>query len=213
MAEIDSSGGGKHKGGKAKPKKHSTRVDFTPMVDLGFLLITFFMLTTTLGKPSVMDVPFPVPLDKNDPPPPKIDDSRVFTVILGKNNKIFYYAGMPEEGQSLNFENTNYSKEGIRKILLKENRDRNPRLDSIPIYQEQLKKKIIVDSVYINLVKNIKRYNKGLIVFIKPTDECIYKNVIDIFDEMSICNIPSYSIVNLDDVEKTALNNIQVPTN
>lgn len=201
MADIESGGGGGHKkgGGKAKPKKHSTRVDFTPMVDLGFLLITFFMLTTTMSKPQTMEITFPV--DEKIEDPPKIDDNRVMTIILDEKDRIFYYFGL----ESMNFQTTNYSKDGIRKVLLKENRDRNPRVDSIPILKEQVKKKIIEESVYKERVMAIKRQKGSLVVFIKPTDESNYKNVIDIFDEMSICNIGSYSIVDITDVEKKAI--------
>lgn len=97
MAELDTSGGGKGKGGKVRSKKASTRVDLTAMVDLAFLLITFFMLTTSLSKPMAMDIAKP---DKT-----KLDDnklelkaSQTMTILLGKNNKVAWYMG--EAGKS-----------------------------------------------------------------------------------------------------------------
>lgn len=203
MADIESGGGGgKHKGGKAAPKKHSTRVDFTPMVDLGFLLITFFMLTTTMSKPQTMEITFPV-----DPPKdqkvdvPELDKDRAMTIILGPKDRIFYYFGM----DSVNMQTTNYSKDGIRKVLLEKNKEKNPRADSIPILRQQLKTKQITDDVYKQRVISIKSNKGSLVVLIKPTDESRYKNVIDIFDEMSICNIGSYAIVDITDFEKRIL--------
>lgn len=92
MAEINTGGGGgKHDGGKVRSKKQSTRVDMTPMVDLGFLLITFFILATTLSKPSSMtlNVPDKTKEEKTEP----IKASNVMTVFLGKDNKIHYIFG------------------------------------------------------------------------------------------------------------------------
>src|ERR1700749_239178 len=93
MAELDTSGGGKHKGGKVRSKKQSTRVDLTALVDLAFLLITFFMLTTTLNKPQAMDIAMP---DKNEKDPEdqlKIADNRTLNILLGSGNRIEYYMG------------------------------------------------------------------------------------------------------------------------
>ena len=89
MAEIEGGGGGKHKGGKKRGKKLSTRVDFTPMVDLGFLLITFFMLTTSMNKPQVMDINMPIkdPTVENQ----AVAASQAITVILTKDDKVVYY--------------------------------------------------------------------------------------------------------------------------
>lgn len=203
MADIEGGGGGKHKGGKPKGKKVSTRVDFTPMVDLGFLLITFFMLTTSMNQPKTMEITFPVD-DKEIVDPPKIDEKRVITIILGEENRIYYYYGL----ESINMLTTNYSKNGIRKILLEKNLEKNPRADSIPILKEQVKTRVITDSVYKARVIDIKKQSGSLIVMIKAKDESSYKNMIDIIDEMSICNIGSYSIVDLQDIEKEILSKV-----
>lgn len=96
MAELNTGGGG-DKGGKVRSKKQSTRVDLTAMVDLAFLLITFFMLTTSLSKPLAMDIAKP---DKDDKTDTKLEvkQSQTLTILLGKNNQIMWYMG--EAGKS-----------------------------------------------------------------------------------------------------------------
>lgn len=97
MAELDTSSGGGKKGGKVRSKKASTKVDLTAMVDLAFLLITFFMLTTTLNKPIAMDIAKP---DKDDKSEARLElrASQTMTILLGKNNKVAWYMG--EAGKS-----------------------------------------------------------------------------------------------------------------
>lgn len=98
MAELDtSSGGGKKGGGKVRSKKASTKVDLTAMVDLAFLLITFFMLTTTLSKPIAMDIAKP---DKDDKSDARLElrASQTMTILLGKHDKVAWYMG--EAGKS-----------------------------------------------------------------------------------------------------------------
>jgi biopolymer transport protein ExbD len=108
MAEIDTGGGGKKKG----PKKQSTKVDMTPMVDLAFLLITFFMLTTTFNKPQTMEVNMP---DKNpDKIKLELNFKRALTVIMGKDDKVYFYQGIEDPRVSI----TDYSDGGLRKVLL-----------------------------------------------------------------------------------------------
>lgn len=103
MADIDTGGG----------KKVSTRVDMTPMVDLAFLLVTFFMLTTTFNKPQTMELNMP---DKSDKPEDKqkIAESRTTTLVLAENDKVYYYSGI--ENPQVNL--TNFSETGLRKVLL-----------------------------------------------------------------------------------------------
>ena len=109
MAEINTSG---NKKGKGRSKKASTKVDMTPMVDLAFLLITFFMLTTTFGKPQAMQVNMPDKTDNNDIAP--IAASKAFTIILAEDDKVFYYSGYDAKEA----EETDYSSNGIRKVVM-----------------------------------------------------------------------------------------------
>ncbi len=112
MAELDTSGGGKKKGGKVRTKKSNAKVDLTAMVDLAFLLITFFMLTTTLSKPIAMDIAKP---DKDDVNDTRLElrASQTMTILLGKHNKVAWYMG--EAGKTAP-EIQNFSQ--IRKTIL-----------------------------------------------------------------------------------------------
>src|SRR5579875_2231614 len=94
MAEMDTSGGGGHKKGPGvkKGKKLSTRVDMTPMVDLGFLLITFFIFTTTISQPTTLKLNLPQDT-KNPEEQTKTKASGALTIMLGKDNNVFYYEG------------------------------------------------------------------------------------------------------------------------
>ena len=108
MAEMDTSSGGGHKKGPGvkKPKKLSTRVDLTPMVDLGFLLITFFVFTTTMSKPTAMHMNEP----KDDPDNQlKVKESAVMTILLGKADQVYYYNGtLTGDNASQIFKSTNF---------------------------------------------------------------------------------------------------------
>jgi biopolymer transport protein ExbD len=93
MAELDTSGGGKHKGGKVRTKKKNTRVDLTAMVDLAFLLITFFILTTTLSKPKAMELVMPDKSDTTKQLP--VPETRTMTLLLGSKDKLEWFVGEP----------------------------------------------------------------------------------------------------------------------
>ncbi|MES2575187.1 MAG: biopolymer transporter ExbD [Bacteroidota bacterium] len=169
MAELNTGdGGGKDK--KVRSKKQNSKVDLTAMVDLAFLLITFFMLTTTLSKPQSMNLGLP---DKQDDPtdvPIKVDENRTMTIILGENDKLIRYVGLLEKpvsgGTPKDF---SYGKDGIRKELLS-------RKASVLQYTGDPK--------------------KGMIVIIKPGKKSNYRNLVDILDEMAIVDVPTYAIVN-----------------
>ncbi len=209
MAEIEGGGGGgKHKGGKKRGKKLSTRVDFTPMVDLGFLLITFFMLTTSMNKPQTMEINMP---DKNvieEKDKTLVKESQAITLLLAKDDKVVSYFlkdGVPSTPQIQNF-----GAKGIRATLLEENRKRNPLLDSIPVYKGMLNKGIITEEEYKARLFDIKSYKNALIVVIKAADNSKYENLVDILDEMLICNIGRYAVVDISDSEVEMLKTVNL---
>ncbi len=119
MAELDTSGGGKKGGGKVRTKKQSTRVDLTAMVDLAFLLITFFILTTTLQKPKAMDLVMPDKDPLKDVRLP-VPESRTMTVLLGTKNQVEWFIGAPPDHLVAGPTKDNFGKNGIRKSLLEE---------------------------------------------------------------------------------------------
>ena len=154
MAEMDTSGGGHHKKGPGvkKGKKLSTRVDLTPMVDLGFLLITFFIFTTTMSQPTAMRLALPddkvKPEDQN-----KIKQSGALTLLLGKDNHVFYYEGelLPDAS---NFKSTNFK--DIRDVIIskKQQADTNLVVVIKPNDESNYKNFIdILDEMSINVVK------------------------------------------------------------
>ena len=162
MAEMDTSSGGGHKKGPGvkKSKKLSTRVDLTPMVDLGFLLITFFIFTTTMSQPTAMKLYLPKDADKPEDQN-KAKQSGVITILLGKDDNVFYYEGILDNTAS-NFKSSTFKE--IRNVLL-DKKSRTP--------------------------------EKDLVVVLKPSEECTYKNVVDILDEMAINVLKRYALVDI----------------
>ena len=116
MAEMDTSSGGGHKGGPGvkKSKKLSTRVDLTPMVDLGFLLITFFIFTTTMSQPTAMKLNLPKDTDKPDEQN-KAKESGALTLLLGKADNVYYYEGILKPDAS-NFKSSTFKQ--IRDVII-----------------------------------------------------------------------------------------------
>src|ERR1051326_6651652 len=120
MADVESggdSGGGHGKHQKRRAKKSSTRIDMTPMVDLAFLLLTFFVLTSTFSKPSEMEIAMP---SKDPVPPSKVKN--IVTIIIDKSDTVYYYYGELDTASMAPYKTTNYSKDGIRKILIAYNK-------------------------------------------------------------------------------------------
>lgn len=169
MAELDtSSGGGKHKGGKVRGKKLSTRIDMTPMVDLGFLLVTFFMLATSFSKPTAMEVKMPKD-DDNKENETKTAESKTLTIILGTGNNVFYYQGLKDPQVF----KTNYDQtRGIAKVITEK---------AVEIRE--------------NFVPTVKDQN--MTVLIKPMRDSNYQNVVDMLDLMDILKVTKFAIVDI----------------
>jgi biopolymer transport protein ExbD len=185
MAELNTGDGGGGKGGKVRSKKQNSKVDLTAMVDLAFLLITFFMLTTTLSKPQSMSLGLPDKNEKDVEKPLKVDENRTMTVLLGDNDKLIRYVGLlanPVSGGAP--KQFSYGKEGIRQELIKRS------------------KLVLEYSAALGKPKN------GMIVIIKPSKKSNYRNLVDILDEMAIVGVGvngSYAIVNEFTPEETKL--------
>lgn len=167
MAELDTSGKNNHEK-KVRAKKALPKVDLTAMVDLAFLLITFFMLTTTLNKPTAMDIAKPDITDLSAHTEYKA--SETMTILLGKNNKLACYMGIPGET--------------------------TPEIQTF----DQIRQTILR-----NKTKLQEATGRNLSLIIKPTSGAVYKNFVDIMDELNITGIktaPAIDDLNILDLEK-----------
>lgn len=182
------------KGKKPKQKKHTTRVDLTPMVDLGFLLITFFMLTTSMLKPQTMEISVPSKDKVQEDEQNKVKASQAITVLLGKENKLYYYFGVQENGVDPELISTDYSSEGIRKMLLAKNAEVTNNVNQLKL--DKANKKVSQEE-YDKKLTEYRALKSAPTVMIKAADESNYKNLVDILDEMNICNIARYAIVDI----------------
>lgn len=174
--------GNKSEDPKKQAKKESPTVDLTPMVDLGFLLITFFMFTTTMTKPKAMDIQMPyndkqlTDEDKN-----KIKNSVALTILLSKNHRIYYYEGIGDDPDNPPKLEVTYFKptDGIRDVLIKK------------------------DQEVQNLVaQGLLSPTDKTTVLIKPDSTSTTKDLIGILDEMTINAIPIYAVVDITDVDR-----------
>jgi biopolymer transport protein ExbD len=194
----------KQEGGKRKPKKHSTHIDMTPMVDLMCLLITFFMLTTAFSKPKVMEITMPEKDIKPDPKTQtKVQADRTYNILLTGDNKIYWYLGLadPKKPPLPELNKTDYSKDGIRKFLLEKNKNVFKSVEALKtkVIKGEL---VMADSTLNRKIKELKRADhKAPIILIKADDKAKYKNIVDIIDEMAICNVASYAVVDISPVE------------
>lgn len=168
MAEVQvKESGGKKGGGKVRSKKGGGKPDMTPMVDLGFLLLTFFIFTTTFSKPNMMKLNMP---DKSDEKVEKqekqdIKLSNTITIIMGKDNRIFWYQQALADVTADDLNETDYSAGGIRADINK-------------------KRAAALDTAIFTVV-------------IKPTNEATFENTVDILDEMEITGNKRFAIVDV----------------
>lgn len=204
MANVDTGGGEQKKG---QPQKINLRVDFTPMVDMNMLLITFFMFCTTLSKPQTMDIVMPTKdKDLTEEDKNQVKASKAITVILGEKDKIYYYEGEPDYSDYNSLKVTNYTPEGFRSILLQRNAGAVAKIRELRIDRA---KKRITEEEFREQSSEIKNAKDGQVVVIKPTDGASYKNLVDVLDEMQICSIGKYAIVEMADGDNFLVQNFE----
>ena len=207
MAEVSTEGKGKGK--KGKPKKMSTRIDFTPMVDLGFLLITFFMLTTTMIKPQTMELAMPSKEKVKPSEQNQVKASRAVTIVLGKGGKVFYWIGARDEKTKTNPEVTvtDFSPTGIRKFLMERNLAVVNKVDEL---RKEKEKTAMPDSVFQRRQLELMKDKSAPIIIIKATQDASYKDLIDIFDEMAITSIGTYALVDITPGDLDMIKNLNI---
>ena len=211
---------------ESKQKKMNVRVDFTPMVDMLMLLITFFMLCTSLSKPQTMELTMPSN-DDNQPEDKKNEAkaSETVTLYVTADNKIYYGAGVPNYNDPTWIKETTWGSDGIRKVL----RDHATEQGIRPVQriglavrelnmQRQKNPNQYPDSIYQKELSKLKAGNlkegkiPTLTIVIKPTDNATYKNMVDALDEMQILNIGTYVIdkINADDEKLLDSKNVKM---
>jgi biopolymer transport protein ExbD len=187
MAEVQSNhqeiGRSRHR--KVRAKKLSTYLDMTPMVDLAFLLLTFFMLTTTFSKPKAMEITMPV-----DGKPAPVNNA--VTVLLGDKNRVFWYYGEFKPGKTQLTE-SEFSAKGIRQVLFEKNKEA---VDEIKGLEKDLITGKITEASFKKSRLKILQKN-SIFVLIKTDDKAKYQNVVDMLDECSIANVGKYAIVDM----------------
>jgi biopolymer transport protein ExbD len=191
MADIDVGGDSGHKKGPGvkKAKKLSTRVDMTPMVDLGFLLITFFIFTATMSTPNTMRLTMPKD-EKKEEDQTEVKESGALTILLGKDDHVYYYTGQLEADGS-NFKSTTFKE--VRDIII------NKKKEVIANYRPsandenlKLKAKESGDVFWEDAAKD-----KDFVVIIKAHEASTYKNTVDMLDEMAINDVKRFAIVDI----------------
>ncbi len=187
MAEVEVKSGGKKGPGVKKGKKLSTRIDLTPMVDLGFLLITFFIFTTTMSKPKSMEINMPtedkIDIDKSN----KVKDYCAMTILLSKENRVYYYYGIGDNPlQPPKVDVTYFTPEkGIRQQIMEK------------------KAKVIAERTSGELGHDPK---DEITIMIKPDSNSNYNDMVNILDEMAINGINTYVLMDISPVERGFIN-------
>jgi biopolymer transport protein ExbD len=203
MAEVQE----KDKGGKkrGKQKKMRIHVDFTPMVDMNMLLICFFMLATSMSKPQTMEISMPTNDKVSEADQTKVKASRAVTVLLDGKDKLYYYLGEPNLADPTSLKETNYTANGLRAMLINKNSEIVQKMNDLKKKKLNLK---ISEEEFNKQALDIKSEKTSPVVIIKATDKSNYKNLIDVLDEMQICSISKYAIVDITAGDKTLIKNL-----
>lgn len=202
-----------------RQKKADTRVDFTPMVDMMMLLITFFMLCTSLSKPQSMQLTMPSN-DKNVQEQDRgaTKESQTITLYLAGNDGIYYVKGIPNYEDPTCVKKSTWGAEGIRDVLINHKTEegytpvKNIKASKALLDAERAKDKTMTDSIYNARLEKIKKGEletgkvPPLTIIIKAMDTASYKNLVDALDEMQICAIGKYVIDQINEDDQLLLN-------
>ena len=191
MAEMNTNSNNGDKKKKGKPTKMSLRVDFTPMVDMNMLLITFFMLCSTLSTPQVMDIVMPAKATESTDPP-VVSDKKTITLLLSENDQVFYYWGIPEYQNLNSLQKTDLGINSLRNVLLERN---NVLAQQVQDLKQKRYKKEISEEQFKNELSELKKSKESITVIVKPTNSSTYNNLVKTLDEMQICSVAKYAIV------------------
>lgn len=192
MAQIETGGGGGHgKHDKKRAKKLSTRIDMTPMVDLAFLLLTFFVLTSTFSKPKTLRMIFPEKQENPNDKPPEVKDG--LTIIMDGNEKVYHYSTSLKETNEL--EVTDLSNKGLRVILKERNRKLLKALEAIQKESDNGPKNDTAFDRKMNEKLDQAQRDSKFVVIVKHSDRATYKNMIDVVDEFLINQVGKYFVV------------------
>ena len=203
-AEIQETG---KKGNRSKQKKMTVRVDFTPMVDMNMLLITFFMLCTTLIKPQTMELNMPSNnKDITDEQKSMVKASQAITLLLGDDDRLYYYEGEPNYQDYTSLKETDYSTEGLRAFLLTRNAEAVRQVNELKKQKAELR---LTEEDYAKKVAEIKSGKDTPTIIIKATNESSYKNLVSALDEMLVCQIGKYVITDLAEGDEFLLKNYE----
>ncbi len=162
--------------------KRAPQIDMTPMVDLAFLLIAFFMLATSLAQPKAMEIIKPAKGKPTDEP--IVNKKRVMSILLGENNAVYHYQISDEDlvANNIHFETTDFSENGIRTAI----KNRQKKL------MEELHTKT----------------SDSLIILVKGSPHSKYKNLVDILDEMRVCKVKQFAIIDRDKIDTIILRRV-----
>jgi len=192
MAQVPEGGGGGGRHEKKRAKKGSTHIDMTPMVDLAFLLLTFFILTTTMYRPSSLQMTFPVPDENAVKNETKL--SNAITLLLTGNDEVYYYFGefilAGGEKPPTVLEKTDFS--NVQKILVERNKETVTLLNDLA---KQYNDKKLTEEEYTAKRRELKSKPDNLKAIIKTDKDAKYRNMIDMVDEMDISGIGSYGVM------------------
>jgi hypothetical protein len=204
MAEIIEGGGGHEKGGKKRPKKSPVRMDMTPMVDLAFLLLTFFILATSLSKPKTLEIVYPKEVDKKEDQT-QLDDDLATTIVVGEtDDQIFYYHGKFRK-DTTKLEPSDFSKDGLRVMLLERNKRVIERVNALKDQQrEELKKSNSreddekINARFKDLIADASNDSLAPFVIVKTMPTTKWKNVVNAIDELNITSVKKRAIMDME---------------